>query len=434
MKTSPVFTGVLLTALLVALTQCCSCCEPGPATPTSPPPETTSRSFEEGNVTLSGNKEQLDKIADVELVPESDSRYPQPQDIAGDVTKIISVFEIKLKTGIKSVAPPSITIENIFVGQKGVDLKNQGLAHLPLPIHRFDPSTGTWPKAGEAKLKSDPEWANGTIEKASLLAIVSTAEITMPTLPPEGDLWVKVADSVEQIIANEDPATVSIIWGSEAAPYGQVAELMKVSFEEQAVEAGQEFIPDANIVRERVLSGWSAGDLADCIVLVGVSGDIAPLQEIMTEIGVPLYVYNEESGYLEKRAPLAVPAPLSWEERRARIFGSVKQVITDEDPQTVSILSPTIWGAEAPPYGKIAESAAADFMEQGIEVRSESVSDIAVVREKIIAERAAGTLADCVVLIGIIGDLDPLRETMSELDVPLYVYNDESGYLEKQAP
>ena len=428
------FTGVLLTALLVALTQCCPCCEPGTATPTSPPPETTSRSFEEGNVTLSGNKEQIDKIADVELVPESDSRYPQPQDIAGDVTKIISVFEIKLKTGIKSVAPPSITIENIYVGQKGVDLKNLGLAHLPLPIHRFDPSTGTWPKAGEAKLKSDPEWASGTIEKASLLAIVSTAQVVAPTLPPEGDLKARISESVTQIIANENPGAVSIIWGSEAAPYGEIAELTAASFYEQGVVASPEFIPDVAIVQERVIARWDVWELADCVVLIGVSGDIAPLQETMTEIGVPLYVYNEESGYLEKRAPLAVPTPLSWEERQARIFGSVKQVITDEDPQTVSILSPTIWGAEGPPYGKIAESAAADFMEQGIEVRSESVSDIAVVREKIIAERAAGTLADCVVLIGIIGDLDPLRETMSELDVPLYVYNDESGYLEKQAP
>lgn len=308
MKTSSVFTGVLLTALLVSLTQCCPCCAgdgTSTPTPTTPPSKITTRSFGGGDVTLKGDEEQLNKIADVELVPESDSRYPQPQDIASDVTKIISVFEIKLKTGIKSVAPPSITIESIYVGQKGVDLKNLGLAHLPLPIHRFDPSTGTWPKAGEARLKSDPEWASGTIEKASLLAIVSTAEI-------------------------------------------------------------------------------------------------------------------------------AVPEQLSWEERQARIFASVKQVITIEEPQTVSILFPAIWGAEAPPYGKIAESAAASFMEQGIEVRSESVSDITVVRERILAERAAGTLADCFILIGVIGDLDALRETMAEIGVPLYIYNDESGYLDKQ--
>lgn len=303
MKTSYGFTGVLLIALLVTLTQCCPCCGTGTATPTLPPSKITTRSFGGGDVTLKGDEEQLNRIADVELVPESDSRYPQPQDIAGDVTKIISVFEIKPKTGVTSVAPPPITIENILVGQKGVDLKNQGLAHLPLPIHRFDSSTGSWPKAGEAKLKSDPEWASGTIEKASLLAIVSTAPVAAPTLPPGGDLETRIHESTKQIIANENPGTISIILGSEAGPYGEVAELTRVSFEEQGVEAAQEFIPSAAIVRERVLTRWSAGDLADCVVLVGVSGDIASLQETMTEIEVPLYVYNDESGYLEKRAP-----------------------------------------------------------------------------------------------------------------------------------
>ncbi|MBC7250501.1 MAG: hypothetical protein H5T62_09475, partial [Anaerolineae bacterium] len=63
---------------------------------------------------------------------------------------------------------------------------------------------------------------------------------------------------------------------------------------------------------------------------------------------------------------------------------------------------------------------------------SESVSDIAVVQERIKVERATGTLADCVILVGVIGDLDALRETMMEVGVPLYVYNDESGYLEKR--
>lgn len=428
MRTSSVFTGVLLIALLTSLTQCCPSC--GPTTPTSPPSKTTTRSFEGGNVTLSGDEEQLNKIADVELVPEGDSRYPKPQDIAGDVTKIISVFEIKLKAGVASIAPPPLTIENIFVGQKGVDLKNQGLAHLPLPIYRFDPSTSAWPKAGEARLKSDPEWASGTIEKASLLAIVSTA----PTQPPLQDLEARIYESTKQIIANENPQAVFVIWGSEAAPYGEVAEWTRVSFEEQGVEAALEFIPDVSIVQERLVVAADAGDLLDCIVLIGVSGDVDSLQDIMVEFERSLYVYNEESGYLEKRAPLAVPTPLSWEERQARVYESTKLVVAGEDPGTVSIFSPIVWGPESPPYDKIAESAAADFMEQGVEVRSESVSDIATVQEKIMVERAAGTLTDCLVLIGVIGDLDALRETMMEVGVPLYVYDDESGYLEKLAP
>ncbi|MDY7042286.1 MAG: hypothetical protein SVX38_15635, partial [Chloroflexota bacterium] len=291
-----------LIALLVALVQC-SCCGPGPATPTSPAEKITTKKFSGGDVVLKGDSEQLNNIADVEVVPEGDSRYPEPQDIAGDVTKIISVFEIKPKAGVKSVAPPTITIENIFVGQKGRDLKDQGLAHLPLPIHRFESSTNTWPKAGEATLKSDPEWASGTIEQASVLAIVSTAQVAAPTQPPVQDLGTRIYESTKQIIANEDPGTVSIILGSEASPYGEVAELTGASFEEQGVEAAREFIPDAEIVQERVLTRWSAGDLADCVVLIGVSGDIAPLQETMTEIEVGLYVYDDGSGYLEKRAP-----------------------------------------------------------------------------------------------------------------------------------
>jgi len=301
MKISSVFTGVLLIALLAALTQCCPCCEPGTATPTTPPSKITTRSFGGGDVTLKGDEEQLNNIADVELVPESDSRYPQPQDIAGDVTKIICVFEIKPKTGIASVAPPSITIENIFVGQKGVDLKNQGLAHLPLPIHRFDPSTNTWPKAGEAKLKSDPEWASGTIEKASLLAIVSTAPA--PTPPPEEGLEERIRQSTREIITQEKPGTVYLIWGSEASPYGEVAELARANFTEQGVETRFEFIPDIGVVRDKVIIEREAGTLADCVVLVGVSGDINPLRDMMTEFKVGLYVYNDDSGYLEKQTP-----------------------------------------------------------------------------------------------------------------------------------
>ncbi|HIP97086.1 MAG TPA: hypothetical protein EYH32_07725 [Anaerolineae bacterium] len=303
MKTPYGLTSVLVVALLVAFAQC-SYCGGGPTTPTSPPAtKITTRSFSGGNVTLKGDEEQLNKIADVELISESDSRYPKPQDISGSVTDILRVFEIKLKPGVKSVAPPTITIKDIHIGQKGVQLKNQGLANRDLPIHRFEPSTKTWPQAGVAKLKTDPEWADGEIWSASLLAIVSTAPGWVPTQPPPQDLEARVYESVRQIITNEDPGTASVIWGSEASPYGEVAELTRVSFEEQGVEAAQEFIPDAAIVREKVLTRWSAGDLADCIVLVGVSGDIAPLQEAMTEIAVPLYVYNEESGYLEKQAP-----------------------------------------------------------------------------------------------------------------------------------
>ncbi|MBC7252100.1 MAG: hypothetical protein H5T62_17710, partial [Anaerolineae bacterium] len=370
MKTSVVFTGVVLVALLTALTQCCPSCGPSTTTPTSPSSKTTTRSFEGGDVTLRGDEEQLNKIADVELVPEGDSRYPKPQDIAGDVTKILSVFEIKLKAGVASIAPPPLTIENIYVGQKGVDLKNQGLAHLPLPIYRFDPSTSAWPKAGEAKLKSDPEWASGTIEKASLLAIVSTAPVTAPTQPPLQDLEARIYESTKQIIANENPETVSVIWGSEAAPYGEVAELTRVSFEEQGVGAALEFIPDVSIVRERLAVAADAGELPDCIVLIGVSGDVDSLQEIIIEFERSLYVYNEESGYLEKRASPAALTPLSWEEVQARVYESTKLIVADEDPGAVSIFSPIIWGADAPPYDKIAEAATADFMEQGVEAQS----------------------------------------------------------------
>jgi hypothetical protein len=301
MRNSCGLTGVLVLALLGLLFQSCSC-PPGPATPTSPATKTTTRSFSGNKITLTGDADQINNIADVELVSEGDSRYPQPEDIAGDVTKIISVFEIKPKTGVTSVAPPPITIDNIFVGQKGKNLEAQGLAHLPLPIHRFDSSTNTWPKTGEATLKSNREWARGTIEKASLLAIVSTAPVAAPTRPPVG-LEARIYASTKQIIANENPGTVSIILGSEAAPYGEVAELTRGSFEEQAVEAGQEFIPDAAIVRETVMTRWQAGSLADCVVLIGVSGDIDPLREAMAEIEVALYVYNEDSGYFERRVP-----------------------------------------------------------------------------------------------------------------------------------
>jgi hypothetical protein len=294
-------TGVLVLALLGLLFQSCSC-PPGPATPTSPATKTTTRSFSGNKITLTGDANQINNIADVELVSEGDSRYPKPQDVAGDVTKIISVFEIKPKTGIKSVAPPPITIDNIFVGQKGKDLEAQGLAHLPLPIHRFDSSTNTWPKTGEATLKSNREWARGTIEKASLLAIVSTAPVAAPTQPPVG-LEARIYESTKRIIANENPGTVSIIWGSEAAPYGEVAELTRVSFEEQGVEAAQEFIPDVSIVQERLVVAGDAGELQDCIVLIGVSGDVDSLRDIIVEFELSLYVYNEDSGYFERRVP-----------------------------------------------------------------------------------------------------------------------------------
>ncbi len=302
MKTLYGLTNVLLIALLVALAQC-SCCGTGPATPTSPTTKTTTRSFSGGDVTLKGDEKQLNKIADVELVSEGDSRYPKPQDISGDVTQILRVFEIKLKSGVKSVAPPTITIKDIHVGQKGVQLKNQGLANRDLPIHRFDPSTNNWPVAGEAKLKSDPEWADGEIWSASLLALVSTAQVAAPTQPPLQDLEARIYESTKQIIANENPRTVFLILGSEAAPYGEVAELTRVSFEEQGVEAAQEFIPDVSIGRERLAVAGDAGDLPDCIVLIGVSGDVDSLQDIIVEFERSLYVYNEESGYLEKQAP-----------------------------------------------------------------------------------------------------------------------------------
>jgi hypothetical protein len=302
MKTLYGLTSVLLIALLVALAQC-SCCGTGPATPTSPTTKITTKTFGGGDVTFKGDEEQLNKIADVELIPEGDSRYPQSQDISGDVTEIIRVFEIKLKSGVKSVAPPTITIKDIHVGQKGVQLKNQGLANRALPIHRFDPSTNNWPVAGEAKLKADPEWADGEIWSASLLAIVSTARVAAPTQPPLQDLEARVYESTKQIIANEDPGRVSIIWGSEAAPYGEVAELTAANFAEQGIETRSEFIPDAAIVQERVIAEREAGTLADCVVLIGVSGDIDSLRGTMTELETGLYVYNDESGYLEKQAP-----------------------------------------------------------------------------------------------------------------------------------
>ena len=300
MKTSYGFTSGLVIALLMALAQC-SCCGNGPATPTSPTTKITTRSFSGGNVTLKGDEEQLNKIADVELIPEGDARYPKPQDISGNVTDILRVFEIKLKSGVKSVAPPTITIKDIHIGQKGVQLKNQGLANRDLPIHRFEPSTKTWPQAGVAKLKTDPEWADGEIWSASLLAIVSTAPVGVPTQPPLEDLEARVYESVKQIIANEDPTTVFIVWGSEASPYGEVTELTRASFEEQGVEAAQEFIPDVSIVRERLAVAGDAGELPDCIVLIGVSGNADSLQDTIVEFKRSLYVYNEESGYLEKR-------------------------------------------------------------------------------------------------------------------------------------
>jgi hypothetical protein len=288
------FTILGLTILAIALIFTASCsCDNGEET--KPPPSSSggsgTQSFDGGRITFGGTKEQLNKIDDVEVIRPGDARYPRPDQISSGIAKILIVFEIKLKPGQGSVAPPPLTLDDFEMDRN--DWDDVTPRDKRLPIYR-EVSSSNWTRAGEAWLKTIRPHAQGVIDHASLLAVVEEGEPTAPlTEPPPRSREQVIEEGVMLVVERNAPEEVWISLGSRDAPFVEAAELTRAYFEEFGV-ATEEVPEILNVLPVSV----AAGAPPDVIVLFFPREQAREILARMDEAGYdgPVYGYSEESG------------------------------------------------------------------------------------------------------------------------------------------
>jgi hypothetical protein len=282
--------GLVISIVALLLTAAC-----GGGKKTKPPAGSgggsKTQSFDGGRVTLNGTQGQLNKIDDVEVIRPGDSRYPQPGQIASGIKKVLIVFEIKIKPGQGSVAPPTLILDDFEIDRN--DWDNVTPRSKRLPIFR-QVSSGGWTRSGEAWLKNVRPHAQGRIDHASLFAVVEEGEPVVPvTEPPPRTREQVIEEGVILVLEEHAPRQVWINLGTGEPPYPQAADLTRALFEQFDVPA--EEIPDLLAFLQRSVD---AGESPDAIVLFFPRAQADEMLERIAATGYegPLFAYTEEDG------------------------------------------------------------------------------------------------------------------------------------------
>jgi hypothetical protein len=286
MKKSVIFCLVILLVAL-ALTGGCGKKKQKPTVDTGSGAAT--RPFDSGRITISGTKDQLDKIAGVEVIQPGDSRYPQPGDVGAGIQQVIHVFEIKPKSGQGPIAPPSLTLDDFVIA--ATLWESIQPPDKTLPIYRYV-SANNWGLAGESWLKGQKPHAWGRIDHASLFAVVEMRDEEPPVVSPEE----VIAEGVARLVEAYAPEGVWLNPGAQERPYPQAVELTAAYFEEYGVKAIE---PGAD--RDRIIVMLQAGEAPDVTVLLLPSEQWDGMMAMLEEWGldVPVFAYTEETGQPE---------------------------------------------------------------------------------------------------------------------------------------